>query len=176
MLDRLRAGTLRAGGAAVPELRAIGVGHSMGAMMTILQQAAARQHAAHRAAGLLHARSAGVPAAEVRALARRTPRAARAQFANSRAQMFVDAYPVIRPSARGNDDVSAAPAPIRAGVEALKAATDACCRCRRFMSMLPGNVAPEAAQIDVPVFLGLGERDMAGPPHGFRPFSGQPRT
>ena len=32
------------------------------------------------------------------------------------------------------------------------------------MSMLPGNVAPEAAKIDVPVFVGLGERDMAGPP------------
>jgi hypothetical protein len=30
--------------------------------------------------------------------------------------------------------------------------------------MLPGNVAPEAASIDVPVFVGLGELDMAGPP------------
>ena len=32
------------------------------------------------------------------------------------------------------------------------------------MSMLPDNVAREAAQIDVPVFLGVGEKDMTGPP------------
>jgi pimeloyl-ACP methyl ester carboxylesterase len=33
-----------------------------------------------------------------------------------------------------------------------------------FHSILPGNVAPEAASIDVPVFLGVGDRDIVGPP------------
>ena len=51
-----------------------------------------------------------------------------------------------------------------AGVEAIKAARQPLLPVTAFMSMLPGNVAPEAAQIDVPVFVGLGERDMAGPP------------
>ena len=32
-------------------------------------------------------------------------------------------------------------------------------------SMVPGSTAPEMAAIDVPVFLGLGGRDIAGPPH-----------
>jgi pimeloyl-ACP methyl ester carboxylesterase len=51
------------------------------------------------------------------------------------------------------------------GIEAIKAARDRMLPVPAFMSMLPGNVAPEAAQIDVPVFLALGERDIAGPPH-----------
>ena len=51
------------------------------------------------------------------------------------------------------------------GVRAL-----AGCRARllpvpAFCSMLPDNIGPEAARIDVPVFIGLGSRDMAGPPH-----------
>jgi alpha-beta hydrolase superfamily lysophospholipase len=37
-------------------------------------------------------------------------------------------------------------------------------------SMIPGSVGPEMAAIDVPVFLGLGERDIAGDPHGIPAF------
>ena len=33
------------------------------------------------------------------------------------------------------------------------------------MSMIPGNVAPDAATLAEPVYLGIGERDMVGPPH-----------
>jgi pimeloyl-ACP methyl ester carboxylesterase len=41
--------------------------------------------------------------------------------------------------------------------------------------MIPGNVAPEAAQIEVPVLLMLGEHDMAGPPaEAPRAFSASP--
>lgn len=32
-------------------------------------------------------------------------------------------------------------------------------------AMLPGNVAKELGELDVPVFLSVGERDMTGPPH-----------
>ena len=32
-------------------------------------------------------------------------------------------------------------------------------------AMTPGNIAPELGQIDVPVMLAVGERDMTGPPH-----------
>jgi pimeloyl-ACP methyl ester carboxylesterase len=32
-------------------------------------------------------------------------------------------------------------------------------------SMIPGSTAAEAAAIDVPVFLGIGDRDICGPPH-----------
>ena len=32
-------------------------------------------------------------------------------------------------------------------------------------SMIPGCSAPWAARVRVPVFLGIGERDITGPPH-----------
>jgi len=32
-------------------------------------------------------------------------------------------------------------------------------------SMIPGSTAPECAQIDTPLLLGVGDRDIAGPPH-----------
>jgi pimeloyl-ACP methyl ester carboxylesterase len=31
--------------------------------------------------------------------------------------------------------------------------------------MIPGSSAPECARIDTPVFLAVGDRDIAGPPH-----------
>ncbi len=37
-------------------------------------------------------------------------------------------------------------------------------------SMIPGSVAAEMAAVDVPVFLGLGEHDIAGDPHGIPAF------
>ena len=38
------------------------------------------------------------------------------------------------------------------------------------MSMIPGSVAAEMAAVDVPVFLGVGEHDIAGDPHGIPAF------
>ena len=37
-------------------------------------------------------------------------------------------------------------------------------------SMIPGSVGPEMAAVDVPIFLGLGDRDIAGEPHGIPAF------
>ncbi len=37
-------------------------------------------------------------------------------------------------------------------------------------SMIPGSVAAEMAAVDVPVFLALGEHDIAGDPHGIPAF------
>jgi pimeloyl-ACP methyl ester carboxylesterase len=70
----------------------------------------------------------------------------------------------VKPSPQSNSLFAGAAAEAR-GVEAIKAARDKMLPVTAFMSMLPGNVAPEAAQIDVPLFLALGERDIAGPTH-----------
>ena len=70
----------------------------------------------------------------------------------------------MKPSPQSNSLFAGAAAEAR-GVEAIKAARDKMLPVTAFMSMLPGNVAPEAAQIEVPLFLALGERDIAGPPH-----------
>jgi pimeloyl-ACP methyl ester carboxylesterase len=60
-------------------------------------------------------------------------------------------------------------------VEAIKAAIEPILPVPAFMSMLPGNVTPEAAQLDVPIFLGIGEKDMVGAPQEVpAAFSGSP--
>lgn len=163
ILARLREGRLAAGIEPCPALRSLGVGHSMGAMLTVLQQAQAQQH---DGIALLGFSTRGLPQylpAELRKLAK-DPAAIRARLAECARRMFVQPYPVIRSSGNGDAVYGSASADPR-GVAALKRATDVLLPVPAFLSMLPGNVAAEASQIDVPVFLGLGERDMAGPPH-----------
>lgn len=163
VLARLHAGTLHADLPALPGLRSVGIGHSMGAMLTVLQQVHARAHAA---IALLGFSTKGLPKylqADVRELASDS-KAVRARLVEFARRMFVEPYPRIRSSGNGAEVYGSAKAdPL--GVAALKAATDCLLPVPAFLSMIPGNVAPEAARIEVPVFLGLGDRDMAGPPH-----------
>lgn len=163
VLRRLREGSLVPGIPRLPHLLSLGVGHSMGAMMTVLQQAQAKQHAG---IVLLGFSTRGLPEyvpAEARELAA-DPAAVRAQLPRLAKKMFVESYPVIRAGGQSNSIYGGGNADPRA-VEAIKAARGPLLPVPAFMSMLPGNVAPEAAQIEVPIFLGLGERDMAGPTH-----------
>lgn len=164
ILLRLREGRLAEGQPALPKLRSIGVGHSMGAMLTILQQFHGRQHAG---IALLGFSTRGLPQfvpADVRELAS-DPERARARLVEFARRMFVQPYPVIRSSRGGNEELYGSASADPRGVAALKQATDCLLPVPAFLSMIPGNVAIEAAQIDVPVFIGLGERDMAGSPH-----------
>lgn len=147
---------------AIPHVISVGIGHSMGAMLTVLQQAQTREHGGIAVLGFS---TRGLPefiSAEARELAadhaaarREAPRLARA--------LFREDYPVIGRSAEGAS-LYAGNTAEPAGVEAIKAARAGLLPVPAFVSMLPGNVAPEAACIDVPVFVGLGERDLAGPP------------
>lgn len=162
-LAGLREGRLVPGLPALPGLPSLGIGHSMGGMMTVLLQAQARLHAG---VALLGFGTRGLPdfvPAEARELARDTA-AVRAQLVELARKQFVQPYPVIKPSPQSNGLYGGAAADPR-GVQAIKAAMGNLLPVPAFLSMLPGNVAPEALLIDVPVFLGLGERDMAGPPH-----------
>ncbi|HSV80648.1 MAG TPA: alpha/beta hydrolase [Ramlibacter sp.] len=163
VLKRLREGSLVPGIPRLPHLLSLGVGHSMGAMMTVLQQARARQHAGIM---LLGFSTRGLPEympPEVRELARDSA-AVRARLPELAKKMFVEPYPVIKASPQANQIYAGGNADPRA-VEALKVARGPLLPVPAFMSMLPANVGPEAAEIDVPLFLGLGERDMAGPTH-----------
>ena len=162
ILDKLKKGTLVKELTAIPKVASVGVGHSMGAMLTITQQALARQH---RGIAVLGFSTRGLPeylVGEARELAKDLVAARREVVRLARATFRTD-YPVI---GRTEDGASlyAGKTAEPAGVEAIKAARQPLLPVTAFMSMLPGNVAPEAAAIDVPVFVGLGERDMAGPP------------
>jgi fermentation-respiration switch protein FrsA (DUF1100 family) len=46
---------------------------------------------------------------------------------------------------------------------ALKPAIERLLPVPAYLSMLPGNIAEQAAHIRVPVFFGVGENDMTGP-------------
>ncbi|TDU32096.1 alpha-beta hydrolase superfamily lysophospholipase [Panacagrimonas perspica] len=176
VLARLREGRLAPDLPPMPALRSLGVGHSMGAMLTTLQQAQARRHAG---IALLGFSTRGLPKfvpEDVRVLAS-DPVAVRARLVEFARRLFVVPYPRIRSSGGNNAELYGSDAADPRGVAALKAATDSLLPVPAFLSMIPGNVALEAAQIDVPVFLGLGERDMAGPPaEAPRAFTASPQV
>jgi pimeloyl-ACP methyl ester carboxylesterase len=163
ILAKLRTGTLLEGLAALPQLRTLGLGHSMGAMFTVLQQAAYRQHSG---IALLGFSTRGLPEyliPEARQLADDAGAARREVVRLARAT-FGEPYPVIKPSAQSAGIYAGGTAEAR-GAQAVKAAMTHLLPVPAFMSMLPGNVAPEAAQVEVPVFLGIGGKDMVGPTH-----------
>ena len=163
LLNALRAGSLLPDVAAMPGLCSVGVGHSMGAMMTIIQQALSPQHIG---IALLGFSTRGLPeyvTAEARELAK-DPVAIKAERVRLARQMFVTDYPSIR-STQDTKVIYAGGNAEPEGVMALRPAIEKLLPVAAYQSMLPGNVAAEAAQISVPVFLGLGENDMAGSPH-----------
>jgi pimeloyl-ACP methyl ester carboxylesterase len=168
LLAGLRDGSLLPGVAAMPGLHSIGVGHSMGAMFTILQQAAASQHIG---VALLGFSTRGLPeyvTPEVRELSKDVA-AVRARVPEFARRMFPKPYLRVQSSrgsgGGGDNSLFAGNKAEPLGVAALKDAVDGLLPQPAYLSMIPGNVAPEAAQITVPVFLGIGELDMAGPTH-----------
>lgn len=163
ILTRLRKGRLSPDVPALPQLRSIGLGHSMGAMMTTLQQAKYEQHIG---VALLGFSTRGLPEylpSSAKAIAHDLV-AARVQSPQLAKLMFgSQPYPVIKPTPQSGAIYSGKGAD-RRGAAAIKAVADALLPVLAFQSMLPGNVLPEAQQIQVPMFLGLGENDMTGPP------------
>lgn len=161
VIERLRRGDGAPGLAPQPQLQTIGLGHSMGAMMTIVQQAAFGQH---QAIALLGFSTRGLPeylSPEARAMDAAARRADVVRLARA---AFKDPYPMIQRTPGSSELYASARADPRAA-EAIKPALQPLLPVPSFTSMLPGNVAVEAARLEVPVLLGLGEFDMAGPPH-----------
>lgn len=146
----------------ISRIESIGVGHSMGAMLTVIQQA---QYGQHSGIAVLGFSTRGLPeylSAEARALAV-DPAALRRELPRLAKEMFGEPYPKIGRSSDGSQLYAGLHAE-EAGIQAIKAARERLLPVPAFHSMLPGNVAGEAARITVPVFVGLGELDIAGPP------------
>ena len=161
-LKGLREGTLISGLDALPQLRSVGVGHSMGALLTCLQQAKFGTHAAIAALGFS---TAGLPRYLIPQARSATPgslseddlvRLAHAQFGAAPSAMKRGEAP--------SDLFAGAKADPRAMV-ALKSALATLLPVPAMLSMMPGNVAEACASIDVPVFIGVGELDLTGPAH-----------
>ncbi|HQR03030.1 MAG: alpha/beta fold hydrolase [Proteobacteria bacterium] len=174
--QELREGRLDPGLPPCVALFCIGVGHSMGGLLTVIQQA---HHDSHHAVALLGFGTRGLPevlTAEERALAADRsrwpadlPGLARTRF---------EAPPPPR-AAEGEDKANrdwyyGAGADPR-GVQAIKPARDRMLPVPAMHSLMPDNVWPEAGQIRVPVFLAVGDRDITGPAHQIpAAFAGSP--
>lgn len=152
MVARVRDGSLHAALPAVANVVAVGVGHSMGAMMVTAQQTALRPY---RALGLLCFSTRGLPdvLTEAELAAASMPDGGRAACPSLAEVRF--GVPFVRVSAPRDGSAAAG---------ALSRAAGRMPATVGMQSMLPGNVAAEAAAIDVPVFLAAGDRDLTGPP------------
>jgi len=154
----IRAGTITHRLPAIPDAISIGTGHSMGGLLVILMQHRQRQHAA---LGVLGFGTLGLPmyiSPDAMSLIddRETLRARLPEFAR---KMFPDAWPVI-PTNADTANLYAKGEADPVGIEAIKPARDFLIPQSGYMGMLPGNVVPEAAAIDIPVYLAIGERDL----------------
>lgn len=151
-----------------PDARPIGVGHSAGALLTVVQQA---RHRTYRALGLLGFGNGGH---ERFALSMSELGVGDDQVALRAAIVDLTRERFDRPLPRGSTTTS----PFLLGgmdvpesaLEALGSVKSNLLAVVGLTSMIPGSVGPEMAAIDVPVFLGLGEHDIAGDPHGIPAF------
>ena len=160
--DALRAGTLASGVPPVPGLRTVGVGHSMGGLLTVLQQAAGAGHDALLLLGYSDngLREALPPAALAYA---DDPAGARAALNELLRGWQTDAFFAMPATAMARAVYRGGRIP-EAAVQALDAVNTRTLGVGGLLSMIPGSAGPEMQSIDVPVFLGVGDRDIAGPP------------
>ncbi len=157
---------LRAGTSQTPplgQLYCVGVGHSMGAMLTAIQQA---QHGGYDALALFGFSTRGLTVALTPQEARYAfdPAGARDNVVRLARLRGTEPYPPVGRSAQGRE-LFAGESADRRGVDALQRARAPLLLTAGLFSMIPGSCAPECAQINTPLLLAFGDRDMAGPPH-----------
>jgi len=143
--DELRKGGL--GARPIPRLRTVGVGHSMGAVLMVRQQAVYRRH---QALALLGFSTKGLPdhlSPEV--LAHADHEIDDHRLAKLALLMFGSPY---APLSRADG----ADSPTR---RAMQAAATVTFTAGGLLSMLPGNVADELSRLTVPVLILNGDRD-----------------
>jgi alpha-beta hydrolase superfamily lysophospholipase len=148
--ERLRSGALHAGLPPLPDFVRIGGGHSMGGMLTIIQQALHRSHDGVMVIGYtaegVHFTMNGQKLRAADFVPAESPDYTR----NERAPLHEGFH---------WDDV---PAAVIAADDAMAVETPACIGLDSIRTQI---VKAEAAAIDVPVYICLGERDVSPDPH-----------
>ena len=162
LLDRLGAGRIDPACPTIEYPRAVAVGHSMGAMIAVWQQARWQQF---EALALLGFGTDGLPVFLPPAARELMPDSAalRAALPELARQMFPAPYPQVGGAGDGGQLFGSKQAE-PAAVAALNAVRDGLLPQPAMLSMVPDNVAPEAAKITVPILLVLGERDLVAAP------------
>jgi pimeloyl-ACP methyl ester carboxylesterase len=161
VLSGLRRGTLTDQLVARPELLAIGVGHSAGGLLTVVQQ---HHHRSYQALALLGFGGAGLPEflgyEELRYAG--DPAGLREVVASLTAARFGGPLPVL---ANATSDLLVKPSPPAEVLDALGEATAPLLGLVGLTAIVPGSVGDSMGRIDVPVFVGIGEHDIASSPH-----------
>jgi len=153
VVEKLRGGELDPAVTPMGDCLHIGIGHSMGAMIVILQQSGGPLY---DGAVLLCFTTRGLPevlTAEENTVAV-SAQMSKAEFSRLAQARFAEPFPMIAP-ARGDSSAARALATVSGALAATAA----------MQSMLPGNVARQAASLSSKVFLAAGDRDLTGPPH-----------
>jgi pimeloyl-ACP methyl ester carboxylesterase len=158
---RLAAGGLAPALPPVADLVSIGVGHSAGALLTVYQQAASR---CHDAIALLGFAGCGLPAALTEPERRYAgdPAATHRDLAALARARFREPLPGGGTAA--SEYLIAVPVP-DAARHAIAEASSRMLSLVGQLSLIPGASRPQLEAIDVPVFLGVGERDILEAPH-----------
>jgi alpha-beta hydrolase superfamily lysophospholipase len=159
---------LRTGGfiPSLPPLRdlvSIGVGHSVGALLVLFQQAAERSY---DALALLGFGTGGLPAAlddDLRGYAG-DPAGARANATRFARRWYADPYPVLDVEGRGREIYGGRPDP--QALQAMRGCRAPLLATVAVFVIVPGSSAPEAACVDVPLLLVAGDSDLCGPASG----------
>ena len=140
------------GGRPIPDLRTVGVGHSMGAVLTVRQQSV---YSSHEALSLFGFSTAGLPDQLSQISPELLSRADRPiddqRVAKLARLMFGSPYAVLNTVTASDAD-----SPIK---RALQAAATVTLTAGGLLSMLPGNVARELSRLTVPVLILNGDRD-----------------
>ncbi|MGJ8670255.1 MAG: alpha/beta fold hydrolase [Oceanococcus sp.] len=142
--------------------RTVGVGHSMGAMVTLIQQS---KHRSHDAIVLLGFGFEGLPQylhPKVLDLLEDRP-ALNAQCEELARKFFRVGYPLIKGGGGGGGIYGGSTAD-KAGIVGIKAVSTHLLAVPAFMSMLPHHWDELATEIDVPVLVALGDKDLVKAP------------
>lgn len=162
LLAGLRDGSLIEELPAFPDLRSIGVGHSMGALLTCLQQARFGTHAAIAALGFS---TAGLPQYLIPQARSATPDSLQDDELVRLARLQFGAVPSAMKRGEAPSDLFAGAKADPRGMAALKSALAPMLPVPAMLAMMPGNVARACASIGVPTFIGVGELDLTGAAH-----------
>jgi alpha-beta hydrolase superfamily lysophospholipase len=159
-LERLARGDSSAGIPSLPDPITIGVGHSMGSMLTVEQQSIDRPHAALL---LFSFSTHGTPAFLDDAMREyaNDPERVRTEIGELARRSMGSPYPPRAANSEGDRraafGVGTAP---ESAERALQAAATNLLATGGLMSMVPGGYGPPAAKIDVPVYMLFGDHDL----------------
>ena len=173
-LARLRAGGAEPGLPALAARATIGVGHSMGSCLTVVQQA---RHEPHAALVLFSFTTHGLPHFLTDAEKRFAgdPEGARANLTALVKARFGGLSPS-PPKGEGSEAAYGVGTAPPASRRALRAAATNLAAGPGLLSMIPGAYAREAAAVRVPVFLAVGDHDLHGVEHASAEFPAAPEV